>query len=585
MSVYHQLHIVTDFTEPAEALRLLHDVPEDVKLNILALLDQGSLGRLAETEKEFREIVNATPGRLERLRVVQLRHRKQRERHRLRLVLIFIHRHLLSWLALFLMAMVFLVAALRMDGRNMSPWLAVAPQIVLFLAVVAGTLTAYWGYRSRHQDVSETVNGVPWPERSMWTAQWDMLANTPLGSCIENSFLLGSGERPHYLFCFIGLVFVVGMGFMGPSLWSPTKELYGAVSSTLLFVGCFCVAMLCPRWTFPHTMPNWMKPLGKILLFAVPVQLGLCVVIPQCAGMASVGLFLFFSIHAINLYTAVAILRTFCSGSRADGQTVYSDACLGRCGRCKCFVSDLPMQPATLPGWTRKQTTHTSLCALLMVLLFALAQTVLCVHYGLFASVGEFNVFTVDEPLNFSLLLAPSPQGYYPALPGSFGADIPNSGLQGNLSLAHPFSGCEPSFTSLSGSIAVMWRSEGCHFTVMAQNAQNAGAIAVLVVWDDADIAPMGGTDENITIPVLGIIQEMGEVLAGYLTRGLTIPPSPPSPARAPINTTDVQLTVTVSNAVIIWPSLEDTAVFTNLTAILPLAFFLMVLGLWFLLE
>ena len=29
--------------QPAEALRLLHDVPEDVKLNVLALLDQGVL--------------------------------------------------------------------------------------------------------------------------------------------------------------------------------------------------------------------------------------------------------------------------------------------------------------------------------------------------------------------------------------------------------------------------------------------------------------------------------------------------------------------------------------------------------------
>lgn len=68
--------------------------------------------------------------------------------------------------------------------------------------------------------------------------------------------------------------------------------------------------------------------------------------------------------------------------------------------------------------------------------------------------------------------------------------------------------GCEMATNAaeLAGKIAVVDRG-GCAFTVKALNAQDAGAVGVLVVnnTDDGTPAPMGGTDSFVRIPAQGL--------------------------------------------------------------------------------
>ena len=86
--------------------------------------------------------------------------------------------------------------------------------------------------------------------------------------------------------------------------------------------------------------------------------------------------------------------------------------------------------------------------------------------------------------------------------------------------------GCEETVNSdaLAGNIAVIDRG-ACNFTVKVKNAQNAGAIAVLVANNaDGDIpAPMGGSDETVTIPSMGISQNEGATIYSLLNTGQTV--------------------------------------------------------------
>ena len=50
------------------------------------------------------------------------------------------------------------------------------------------------------------------------------------------------------------------------------------------------------------------------------------------------------------------------------------------------------------------------------------------------------------------------------------------------------------------------------------KNAQDAGAVAVIIVNNQASgLPPMGGDDESITIPSAGISQADGELIKGAL--------------------------------------------------------------------
>lgn len=107
--------------------------------------------------------------------------------------------------------------------------------------------------------------------------------------------------------------------------------------------------------------------------------------------------------------------------------------------------------------------------------------------------------------------------GTYPAQPASFGPSVPNAGLPGNIVAAvdgggvSTLDGCEP-FTNaaaIAGNIALVDRGN-CNFTVKTVNAQNAGAIGVIVANNAAGLPPMGGDDPAVNIPSIGITQALG---------------------------------------------------------------------------
>ena len=73
---------------------------------------------------------------------------------------------------------------------------------------------------------------------------------------------------------------------------------------------------------------------------------------------------------------------------------------------------------------------------------------------------------------------------------------------------------------ALNGKIALIKRGT-CNFAIKVKNAQNAGAIGV-VIYDNAvgALAGMSGSDATITIPAVRIQKELGDRLAAQLVNG-----------------------------------------------------------------
>ncbi|MCB1049693.1 MAG: immunoglobulin domain-containing protein [Acidobacteria bacterium] len=119
---------------------------------------------------------------------------------------------------------------------------------------------------------------------------------------------------------------------------------------------------------------------------------------------------------------------------------------------------------------------------------------------------------------------APGPiAGDYPAQPAAFGPAVPESGLSGEVVLlidgTPPVNnGCEPASNggALLGKIALIDRGD-CNFSDKVLNAQNAGAIAVLIANNTTGLPPMGGSEPLVTIPSLGIEMSVGNTIKNNL--------------------------------------------------------------------
>jgi hypothetical protein len=83
--------------------------------------------------------------------------------------------------------------------------------------------------------------------------------------------------------------------------------------------------------------------------------------------------------------------------------------------------------------------------------------------------------------------------------------------------------GCQAISTDLSGRIALLDRGN-CNFTVKVKNAQNKGAVGVIVANNDPAGGPVGGTgeDASITIGVVGISLPDGTALKAALAGGVS---------------------------------------------------------------
>jgi hypothetical protein len=148
---------------------------------------------------------------------------------------------------------------------------------------------------------------------------------------------------------------------------------------------------------------------------------------------------------------------------------------------------------------------------------------------------GLENLVTIHPPS--------SAAGDYGAAGAAFGPAPTATGTSGALVVAlDPADAAGPSTTDacspltnaadVAGKIAVLDRGS-CNFTVKVKNAQNAGAIAVIVVNNvPGDPGLMGGADPTITIPAVQVSQAHGNTIKAGLPATGTIR-SNPRPSRS----------------------------------------------------
>jgi hypothetical protein len=114
----------------------------------------------------------------------------------------------------------------------------------------------------------------------------------------------------------------------------------------------------------------------------------------------------------------------------------------------------------------------------------------------------------------------------------TFGPAAPSAGITGNLVLVNDGTGtvtdaCEPivNASDVAGNIALIDRGT-CNFTVKTKNAQDAGAIAVLIVDNTVEEGglplDMQGSDPTITITSYAITQSLGAAIEGAGTVNVT---------------------------------------------------------------
>ncbi|TDR23411.1 PA domain-containing protein [Marinicella litoralis] len=120
-----------------------------------------------------------------------------------------------------------------------------------------------------------------------------------------------------------------------------------------------------------------------------------------------------------------------------------------------------------------------------------------------------------NDVLTVDITTANNISGSNIAIPASFGPDFPENGISNTLATAsygsNNLNGCQAITSDVSNKIAVMQRGS-CNFTDKVKNAQNAGAIAAIVVQSSSEDAfVMGGDDDTINIPSAMVNKDFGD--------------------------------------------------------------------------
>jgi hypothetical protein len=113
--------------------------------------------------------------------------------------------------------------------------------------------------------------------------------------------------------------------------------------------------------------------------------------------------------------------------------------------------------------------------------------------------------------------------GAYDVGTATFGPALTGTGVRGDVSYATPANGCA-AVSGVAGKIALIDRGV-CTFVVKAKNAQDAGAIAVIVADYAAGAPPadLGGADPTITIPSVRITLADGNTVKANLATGVNV--------------------------------------------------------------
>ena len=111
-------------------------------------------------------------------------------------------------------------------------------------------------------------------------------------------------------------------------------------------------------------------------------------------------------------------------------------------------------------------------------------------------------------------------------IPGTFVQDtlmLVDDGSTGTNAQGHPIAqeGCNPLINDLTGKIAVIYRNT-CEFGAKALNAQNAGAVGVIIINRDPAVIAMGAgaNGANVTIPVVMLQNTDGEIIVNEMANG-----------------------------------------------------------------
>ncbi|NDC31660.1 MAG: T9SS C-terminal target domain-containing protein [Bacteroidetes bacterium] len=144
---------------------------------------------------------------------------------------------------------------------------------------------------------------------------------------------------------------------------------------------------------------------------------------------------------------------------------------------------------------------------------------------------GRMQMYLWPTSTNTNLMTVKSPSNLARAFGGaisSFGSKVYSGGIIGKLieandSTANYNYGCSALINpdSVAGKIVVIYNSTACSNVVKVKNAQNAGAIAAIVVNNTtANPTAMTGKDATITIPSIIITQSNGDTLLAHLKNG-----------------------------------------------------------------
>ena len=142
-------------------------------------------------------------------------------------------------------------------------------------------------------------------------------------------------------------------------------------------------------------------------------------------------------------------------------------------------------------------------------------------------------IFAVQSPSsiagNYEFTWAPPSGGWGTPdfnIPGTFVEDtlmFVDDGTTGTNPQGNPISaeGCNPLVNDLTGKIAVIYRNT-CEFGTKAMNAQNAGAVAAIIINREPGVINMGAGTEgaNVTIPVAFVSDATGATLTTEMANG-----------------------------------------------------------------
>ncbi|HKL02448.1 MAG TPA: T9SS-dependent M36 family metallopeptidase, partial [Cryomorphaceae bacterium] len=131
------------------------------------------------------------------------------------------------------------------------------------------------------------------------------------------------------------------------------------------------------------------------------------------------------------------------------------------------------------------------------------------------------DIFTVNAPVEIA-------GSYTSSNFSEFGPGVEPGGITADLAIMVDAdgsnNGCNPAVNAeeLDGKIAVTYRGT-CNFTDKVFNAQEAGAVACIVINNQGGVIDMGGFSGDINIPSIMVSQNDGALIADQIDLGITV--------------------------------------------------------------